>query len=123
MQNNKMVTGFIAVLFYLLFAVSGTVMMKKGALSEIKEIPFPFMEINVSLLFIMGVISYGVSFCIYTFIITKMKISCIISILSGLNSISVAIAGVVIFDEILKKNQIVGIIFVIIGVALVGMGK
>lgn len=77
--------------------------------------------IVVSYKTLIGIFSYGLSFLIYTFVISRMQISLAIPVLSALNSCAMVIIGIAIFKEQLTHGQMVGIIIVSIGVLIIGV--
>lgn len=103
---------------YILLTLIGMTLIKMGGRSSDFYIQILHFIINIKIL--IGIFFYGLSFLLYTFVISKMQLSITMPLLAAINSCAIVIIGVVIFKEILNLGQVVGIAIVIIGVFVMG---
>ncbi|MCR4924825.1 MAG: hypothetical protein K5917_00895 [Clostridiales bacterium] len=103
---------------YLLLALAGMTLIKMGGRSSGQFIHL--LGFSVSLQTIAGMFFYGLSFLLYTFLISKMQLSITIPVLSMVSNCAVVMIGMIVFKEVLKPGQIVGITIMIAGVFIMG---
>ena len=113
---------FILCAIYIVVGILGMTLIKMGA-STTSFLTIPKLGISISRISILGIICYGVSFCLYTFIISKMKVSLTIPVLAAINSSIIFLIGILIFKEHVHKIQVIGIGFIIMGTFLVGNAR
>ncbi|MBQ9361470.1 MAG: hypothetical protein IJT96_10605 [Lachnospiraceae bacterium] len=104
---------------YLCLTVIGATMIKAGAAKESGS--FYIMSRPISKELIIGVLLYGFSFLMYTFVISQMQISLVIPLMAGINSIAIVLLGVIIFKERLAAGQVLGVAVIIAGIVVLGM--
>ena len=107
--------NFIA---YIFFTVFGLLLMKLSG----QPIKFGINEgsffLNISTKMLFALLSYGISFILWTGIVVKNDLSFIVPFSSAIvNLLSVAL-GVLMFHEYLNTYKIIGIAMAIIGVVL-----
>ncbi len=103
---------------YMLLSLAGMTFIKMGGHSSIYGIKiFNFI---ISIKTVIGIFFYGLSFLLYTFVISKMQLSIIIPIITAINTCAIVIIGILIFKEIVNLGQTVGIAIVIVGVFVMG---
>lgn len=113
---------FILCAIYIVVGILGMILIKIGA-SATPFLTIPKLGILVSRISILGIICYGVSFCLYTFIISKMKVSLTIPVLAAINSSIIFLIGVSVFKEHVQTIQVIGIGLIIMGTFLVGNAR
>ncbi len=70
---------------------------------------------------IAGLCSYGVSFLIYMFVVSKTQISIMIPLLSAVNSVIILMIGIMLFKESMNIGQAAGVSLVVIGAFIMGI--
>lgn len=110
----------VFILIYLVFALMGMTLIKIGARTENHKI-FQIGEMSISTSLILGVFCYGISFCLYVFVISQMQISLAITIASAINSVATIVIGIIVFHEILNIGQVIGAAIIITGVFILGI--
>lgn len=115
---------FILIIVYLIFTVSGLVLMKLGgnsgtfALKEGGTIAF-----SINWISLIGFICYLVSFLIFTKIIIMFELSYIMPICTGIVQIATLVASRLVFKEIISTQGILGASLIIIGIILMNIPK
>lgn len=98
---------------------------KKGVI-KLGEIKFSFPEIfsvigqifqNVWIL--IGIVLFGISFLTWLFILSKLQLNIAYPIIISIEAVFVSSASWFLFHEYLSWLQILGIVFVIIGILLI----
>lgn len=106
-------------MIYVILALFGMTFIKLGNQNGQKVMHL--LGIPVTLNLIIGVFLYGLSFLLYTGIISKMQISLALPFVSAINSVAIVIIGMIVFKERLLWGQMLGILVVIIGVFIIGI--
>ena len=112
---------FLICFLYLFSALSGMTLIKLGheSVSGLKIPLLGFMSFKV----IIGMFLYATSFLIFVFFISKMKISVVVPIVSGLYCIFVMAIGILIFKEKITVWQMIGVVLISLGTVIVGVLK
>lgn len=80
----------------------------------------PLLSFFISYQMLAGIFCYGLSFLIYTFIVSKSQISILVPLLSAVNCCIIVAAGRFFFKEAINAGQSTGIAIVIFGTLLIG---
>ncbi len=112
---------FIICTIYLAFALSGMTMIKLGH-DSLGGIKIPLLGM-ISMKMLLGIVLYGLGFLVFVFFVSRLKVSVVVPVVSGIYSGVVAIIGVAIFHEKLTFGQVVGIILVVLGTIVLGIFK
>lgn len=107
---------------YIFSALFGMILIKAGHIDK----PFLVLSnfgIQVSLKTFLGIILYGISFCIFTFGISKLQVSIVIPVVSGIYCLLTLVVGIMLFKEHVTFGQFWGIGMIIIGTIIVGALK
>lgn len=78
---------------------------------------------NLGFYTISGIFLYGVSFLVYTYLISKYDLGYIIPIATALVYILIFVASFVIFKEVFTAVKIVGICLILSGLVLLNLSK
>lgn len=114
---------YLLISLYLFFTVLGLVLIKVGGeafnfLAEGDKI-----HITMPWKLILGFVSYVCSFIIWTFILQKFNLTYIYPILVGLAYVLVLFSGFFILKERLTTFNIIGSIFILMGIVLMNIKK
>ncbi len=113
---------YILCTLYVLFSVSGLVVIKIGSnVENARSITIPLLHLNLSIISIIGMIFYGISFCLYMGVVANFDIGFIIPILGGIVNILILVASVAILKEGLSTKTIIGAMIVAIGIVVMNL--
>ena len=108
---------YILLAIYLVFSVGGLVLVKKGG-----GLPVSFENgiafTPPSLMFIVGVLLYGVSFILMLTLLPMFRLSFLSPTSTGIVQVAVLIASYFVFGEQIKAVNVLGCFLVIAGVFL-----
>lgn len=110
--------NIVLIIAYVLFAVLGSTLLKYGGIAEVKKFLIPLININVSWITLLGFISYGISFIVYTILLNKYDLSIISPITVALVYIFLMVTAFVIFKEPLTVKKILGSSLILVGILL-----
>ncbi len=113
---------FLSVL-YIIFTVSGLIVMKIGsnAANGNKSLVIPYLNLNLSIVSLVGILLYGISFCLYLGVISNFKLGFIIPLLGGIINIAVLVASVTVLHEQLGVKALLGALIIIIGIVVMNI--
>ena len=110
---------FIAVSSYVVFAVLGSTLLKYGGLETIKSMfTIPVINMSISLITLIGFISYGISFLIYTVLLNKYNLSFISPVTVGIVYVLLMITSFIIFKETFTTTKLIGSSLILVGVLI-----
>ena len=119
-KEHKMTLNVLICAIYLAFTVIGVAFVKSGhgkeAILEIRSIGF-----SLSLYTLVGILFYGLSFLLFIFFVSKLKIAIVVPVISGISNVCIVILGYMFFKERISMGQFAGIALIIIGTVLVGL--
>ena len=112
-------------LAYAVISSVGLVLLKMAGDKDGAPISFVDgkLALNIGLYAIGGIVLYGLSFLIYTYMISKNDLGYIIPVSTALVYIGIFIASFIIFKESITMLKIVGILLILGGVILLNLGK
>lgn len=93
---------------------------KDGALAQISD---GRVHLNFTPYTVSGIFLYGLSFILYTYLLSKYDLGYIIPLTTGLVYIFIFIASFVIFKESFTLIKILGITFILGGIVLLNLNK
>ncbi len=109
---------------YVLFAVGGSTLIKYGGLSKVTSlITLPIVNVNISLISILGILCYGLSFVLYIFLLNKFDLSFISPITIGVVYVLLMITAVLVFNEQFTILKTIGCALILAGIMLVLTSK
>ncbi len=114
----------IILFIYALTSSTGLVLLKLGSKTGA---PVSFVDnkvhFNLGLYVVAGILLYGLSFLIYTYLISKNDIGYIVPVSTALVYIFIFVASFLIFKEVFTAAKIVGIFLIIGGLVLLNLGR
>lgn len=117
-------SSLIILLTYALTSSAGLILLKLGSESgapvSIVEGKFQF---NLGLYAVLGIILYGFSFIIYTYLVSKNDLGYIIPVSTALVYIFIFLASFLIFKEAFTALKILGICLIFGGLVLLNISK
>ena len=110
---------YILCVVYLIFSLSGMTFMKLGSMAEnMKAILVPVVNLRITTLSLVGYLCYGISFLMYTVIITKFDLGYISPILTGISNTGVLVIAFLVFKERFTVASAIGAGLIIAGVMI-----
>lgn len=114
-ENSKI----LICILYVLFSVSGLVVIKIGNSIELSRgFTIPFINLHLSLISVLGILFYGISFCLYMGVVANFDIGFIIPLLGGIINILILVASIFILKEGLSMRAVIGALIVVFGIAV-----
>ncbi len=114
----------ILLLTYAITSATGLVLLKLGSQSgALVEFIDGKMSLNLGVFAILGIILYGLSFALYTYLIAKNDLSYIIPVSTALVYIGIFLASFIVFKEAITALKVVGIFLIIGGVVLLNVSS
>ena len=109
----------IKLILYLLFTIGGITFIKLG--SDGLKLNFSLSLFNMQIpgMFLLGIVCYGISFILWLWIISTNDLNYIYPIALGLSYIGIMVVSYFILHESYNIFNIVGIVFVIVGIILI----
>lgn len=105
---------------YMFLSASGLILFKKGSQNGLSVILLESgLNLKISYYSILGIISYGCSFLLYLFLVSKYNLSYIVPVTTGLMYVIIFITSVTIFKEKIDLMHIIGAIIVLFGIMLI----
>lgn len=111
------------IILYLLFSILGLTLIKLGGNSTAILLRIPKLNVGLSLISILGFLSYLISFLIFVLIIPRYELSYLSPLTIGITQIAILIIAYFIFRENINTFKILGVISIIIGVILINIKK
>jgi len=108
---------WVYIALYVVFAVVGSTLLKAGASAE-ELFTVPLINLPVSLITLFGILSYGVSFILYTVLLSRLELSFLSPVTVGLVYILLMLTAVFFFHEPMTASKISGSLLVLVGVLL-----
>lgn len=116
---------YLLLILDVFFAVGGHLLIKKGALSlknldlTLNNIFNILPEIIKNPYLIFGLSSYGLSFILWTLVLSKIKINVAYPISVGLIITFITIGAYIFHHESITLLQIVGIVIIMLGIFMI----
>ena len=118
-MNSILIFSFL----YAIFNVMGAAIIKNklllGSIQTFRE--FIFFLIDIKIILAMGFIFISMFFSIKA--LSFDKFSLVIPILTGVNFLVTLVVGYIFFKDELALTGYIGILFILIGIYLLGVGK
>lgn len=105
---------------YIISAVAGSTLIKYGSLAGSKALfTIPIVNMGVSLITLLGIVAYGLSFLTYIVLLTRFDLSFISPLLIAFVYILLMVTAFVIFKENVTFYKILGCSLILIGIILI----
>lgn len=113
---------YLIMLVYVVFSAGGIVCFKLGSKQALEvSLTSSIFSITLSWISILGICLYVCSFLIYMGLVSKYDLSYLIPVISGAVYIVTLLAAIIIFKENIQFYQIIGILFVLVGMVLMNI--
>lgn len=123
MRMNKKMSNFVLLFFYLIFSVSGIILVKIGGSNFSLNISKLDLKIQIGWLSLLGMACYIFSFLLWMIIIPRYNLSFIVPVSVGLVQLLVLFAAVFLLKEKVNFLNILGVLTIIVGIVLMNIKK
>lgn len=122
--KKENVMKYILIIIYLVLTVAGLILYKKGSNSDfLIAIENNALNIKLSLISILGLFCYMLSFLMYMLILPKFDLTFIYPLMTAISYIGIYVLSIIILGEKITTLGIVGSLIIMIGIFLVNIGK
>lgn len=111
---------YILTIIYMIFTTLGIALMKKGG-DSISVVFKDNFGIKIGYITLLGFLCYIISFLLWQKLLVKFDLSYIVPITTGIIQIIIVIIGIFLFKENINIYNIIGILVIIIGIALLSI--
>lgn len=111
----------ILFILYVILTILGLVLMKFGGNTGTLSFEQATFTFSMSLVSLLGFVSYIASFLLFTNIVVKFDLSYITPITAGIIQVLTLLSGIFVFGEKISINGIVGIVLVVSGIVIMNI--
>ena len=106
------------VVMYVILTIAGLVLMKLGQNTGSFLVNHGDVLFSINWISLLGLISYILSFLLYTRIIVNFNLSFIVPVTAGIVQLLTLVFGIVLFNENISKLSIIGVTLVVAGIVI-----
>ena len=111
----------ILVLIYVILTILGLILMKLGQNTGTISVNQGDVLFSINYISLLGLISYILSFLLYTRIIVNFNLSFIVPVTAGIVQLLTLGLGIILFNENISKFSIIGVTLVIAGIVIMNI--
>jgi small multidrug resistance pump len=112
------------IVLYVVFAVGGSTLIKYGGLEKATSlIVLPIVNVSVSLISLLGIACYGVSFLLYILLLNKFDLSFISPLTIGIVYVLLMGTAIVVFHEHFTVVKTLGCTLILVGIFMILLAK
>lgn len=105
---------------YVVLSTSGATLIKYGGSSKTETLfSVPFVNTEFSVISLLGIFLYGVSFLTFVILLNKFSMSYLVPVATGASYIMLMVASIAVFNEGFSLGKTIGCILILGGVLLV----
>ncbi len=116
----NMLSTLLTFIVYVVISGSGLIILKI-ALNETSLSPKNIVQVFLSVKFLIGFSMYASSFLMFMFILSKFKLNVAYPLATALFFVYISLASYFILKESFSAQQVIGIVFCMLGVILIGL--
>lgn len=113
----------LLVILYVVFAVLGSTLIKYGGIAKGAAWVLPVVNVSLSLISLLGIISYGLSFALYILLLNKFDLSFISPLTVGIVYVLLMITAVIVFNEQFTILKTIGCALILGGILMILAGS
>lgn len=123
-ERGRTEMKYLLCVIYIFFSVTGLTCIKLGSgQTDNKWFSVPFLQIGISRITLLGILCYGISFCLYLSVISNFQLGIVVPVIGGIVNIAILLVCIFILKENLSANMIIGAVFIIIGILIMNIKK
>lgn len=116
--------NIILIVLYVIFAVGGSTLIKYGAITKAAALlTVPIVNVGLTLVSLLGIICYGLSFVLYIILLSKFDLSFISPVTVGLVYVLLMLTAAFFFQEQFTLLKITGCMIILAGILMIISGK
>lgn len=115
--------GIILVILYSIIGSLGMVLIRLGGITSNVLIEQLNVRFNISILLLIGILVYFISFFLWMIILQKFNLTFISPIAYGLTFLFTSLFSYFLLGEVIIGIQYIGVILIIIGVVIISVFK
>lgn len=109
--------NWLYIVFYIIFSVSGSTLLKFGSSESVKTLfTLPVVNMNISAITFLGFILYGISFLLYTVLLSKFDLSFISPLTVGAVYVLLMLTAFIFFKEEITAFKLIGSSLIFLGI-------
>jgi drug/metabolite transporter (DMT)-like permease len=120
-DSMKKMSNFVILFFYLIFSVSGIVLVKLGGSQFGLNLSKSELKLQIEWVTILGMVFYIFSFLLWMIIIPRYNLSFIVPVSVGLVQVLVLFAAIFILKEKVSLLNLLGVLTIIVGIILMNI--
>lgn len=114
--------NYLYIMIYLLFTSLGLILFKIGAADNLKiSLSNGAFNFRMGYVSILGIFCYFASFLIYLGLVSKLQLSYLFPVTTGILQIVILIASAYVFHEHISVSNIIGVVLIILGVFFISI--
>lgn len=115
---------YLMVALYLVLTVAGLILYKYGSNKTFGiSVANNIFSMKISLISILGLVCYLLSFILYMLILPKFNISYIMPITSAISYISIFVLSAMVLGEKITANGVIGAFVILVGVVIMNLRR
>ena len=123
-KDNKMRKSMGIILIYVAFSVTGLLLLKIGTTRSFSlSFSNGNFEFSVNSILLIGTVLYLLAFITSLIAMKTIDLSIFYPISAGLGYVLVCILSYIVLKETIAKEQLIGIVFILVGVILMNLKK
>lgn len=112
------------ILLYVMFSVSGLLMLKMGAVKGLElQLLGGKIQLTINTFLLIGICFYIIAFMMSLIAMKSMDLSVFYPISAGLVYVFICFFSYVLLNEKITISQIIGTVFILLGVLLMNLNK
>jgi multidrug transporter EmrE-like cation transporter len=107
-------------IIYVTLSTTGATLIKYGGSNKTTSLfNVPFVNTEISLISLLGIVIYGISFLTFVILLNKFDMSYLIPVATGAAYVMLMVSSVAVFSESFSLLKAIGCIMILAGVLLV----
>ena len=116
--------NIILLIAYVTLSTSGATLIKYGGSDKTNTLfNVPVVNTEVSLITLLGIFIYGVSFLTFIVLLNKLNMSYLVPVATGASYVLLMVASIAVFNEGFNLWKVFGCILILVGILLVIMNE
>lgn len=114
--------NYIIIAVYLVLSLAGVFLFKIGCQKDfLVSVSTGVFSLHISLMSLLGLLCYAISFLLYMFLVSRLDMTYLVPITTGITYILTFVLSVMILKETVTVNKIIGSVLILVGVIVINM--
>lgn len=115
----KNIFNIILFFIYIIFSVGGLILFKIGSGGTKINLYKNFLNLNIDINMLLGILCYGISFILWLFIVSKFNLSYIVPMSVGMVNILILFGSKYFLNESISFLKVLGILIILLGLFII----